>query len=165
MRILIEGCDGVGKTTLAKILAEKYNLDYCHCTQNDLISKEFYLHSLNKNNIVWDRHFIGEMIYPKLFKRDQMLTKRDFFNICTKIKELNVIVLVLTTDVLTIRERLDKRGTEHKIIYDNIKLINDQFLKIAINNNFVIINGDFLNLKAIFEIIDQVVKGEVDVKI
>ena len=35
MKIILEGCDGTGKTTLAKLLAEKYGLDICHCTAED----------------------------------------------------------------------------------------------------------------------------------
>lgn len=27
MRVVLEGCDGVGKTTLAKLISDKYNLD------------------------------------------------------------------------------------------------------------------------------------------
>ena len=34
MNIIIEGCDGVGKTTLAKKLADKYCCDILHMTKN-----------------------------------------------------------------------------------------------------------------------------------
>ena len=33
MNIIIEGCDGVGKTTLAKKLADKYCCDILHMTK------------------------------------------------------------------------------------------------------------------------------------
>ena len=42
MRIILEGCDGTGKTTLANILAFKYGLDICHCTASDPSDFQFY---------------------------------------------------------------------------------------------------------------------------
>lgn len=48
MKIILEGADGTGKTTLAKILAERYGLDICHCTQDDPNDFIFYQQSIRK---------------------------------------------------------------------------------------------------------------------
>ena len=49
MKVILEGCDGTGKTTLAKLLAERYGLDICHCTQYDPADYDFYSHTMRKN--------------------------------------------------------------------------------------------------------------------
>lgn len=51
MRIVLEGVDGAGKTTLAKILAQKYGLDICHCTQYDAADYAFYRQTLRKRRL------------------------------------------------------------------------------------------------------------------
>ena len=74
MKIIIEGADGTGKTTLAKILADKYGLEICHCTQHDPADFYFYRETLRKENVIWDRHTIGELIYPLIFDRKAKIT-------------------------------------------------------------------------------------------
>ena len=67
--VILDGCDGTGKTTLAKIIAAKYGWDICHCTGDDPKDYEFYRQTGKKQNVVWDRHTIGELIYPTVFNR------------------------------------------------------------------------------------------------
>lgn len=127
MKIIIEGCDGTGKTTLCKQLAEKYKLDSMHITSKDPNDFAFYQQLIRKENVVYDRNVIGEMIYPKIFDRKQNLTLVDYLYLTEKAIEQGVIILVLTTDSDEIYRRLDERGNEDERIYKNIELIDSQF--------------------------------------
>lgn len=155
MRIILEGADGTGKTTLAKILAEKYNLDICHCGRTDPCDYDFYRQSIRKDNIVWDRHTIGELIYPTIFDRVQQIGTEDVRLVISYAKTLDTKVFVLTTNVDEIKKRLLARGGEDQRIYDNIKWINDQFLFYAEQYNVPVIDTSKLTIDEIFQMVEK----------
>jgi broad-specificity NMP kinase len=127
MKIIIEGCDGTGKTTLAKKLAEKYGLDICHCTGSDPRDYDFYRQTSRKENVIWDRHTIGELIYPEVFNRKQEISSEDARLVLMHGKEEGLKVLILTADDDVIRSRIAARGFEFPKIMDNIEKINAKF--------------------------------------
>ena len=127
MRIIIEGCDGTGKTTLAKLLANEYNLDICHCGREDPCDYDFYKQSVRKDNVVWDRHTIGELIYPKVFDRAQQIGTEDARIVISYAKSMDTKIFILTADLDEIKKRLLIRGGEDMRIYDKLQWINDQF--------------------------------------
>lgn len=155
MRIIIEGADGTGKTTLAKIYAEKYGLDICHCTQYDPTDYDFYRYTVRKNNVVWDRHTIGELIYPTVFNRKSSLGTEDVRLVLSYARELNTKIIILTSDLDTIISRLEKRGGEDNKILNNIKWINDQFVYYANQFNIPLIDTSKLTLQELFDIIEK----------
>jgi thymidylate kinase len=128
-RFIIEGCDGTGKTTLAKKLIEKYGLEYVHCGTDDPSDYPFYSQSMRKANVVWDRHFIGEMVYPRFFNRKPKIGKYHFERLLKQAKELGVVILVLTaTD-----EVLNSHNEDdiYETVRNNHKRINKKFMKVA----------------------------------
>lgn len=155
MRIILEGVDGAGKTTLAKILAEKYNLDICHCGMTDPSDYHFYRETSKKDNVVWDRHTIGELIYPKVFGREQQCSPEDARIILTLGKqELGLKTLVLTTDIDILKTRLEVRGNEHPKILENLKWIDDQFRWYAEDFHLPLIDTSKMTLNEIFKLIE-----------
>lgn len=155
MRIILEGADGVGKTTLANILAFKYGLDICHCTQHDPADFNFYKESVRKNNIIWDRHTIGELIYPSIFGRKQQIYTEDARIVLWNAQELGAKIFVLTEDPLLIQRRLLERGGEDSRIFDNIEKINDQFLFYAQQFNIPVISTSKMTLDEIFKSVEE----------
>lgn len=155
MRIILEGADGTGKTTLAKILANEFNLDICHCTQHDPADYDFYEQSIRKNNIIWDRHTIGELIYPKVFNRKQQICIEDARLILLHAKELKTKIFILTEEPAVIKARLLKRGGEDKRIFDNIEYINNKFLMYADAFNIPVINTSVMTVNDIFNLIKE----------
>lgn len=155
MKIIIEGCDGTGKTTLAKLLANKYGLDICHCTQYDPKDFEFYKQTARKENIIWDRHTIGELIYPNVFGRKAEISPEDARIALSYAKENNGKVFILTADEDVIRSRLMARGTEDPAILEKISWINDQFKFYADYFNVPLIDTSMLTIEEIFEMVEE----------
>lgn len=156
MKIILEGVDGAGKTTLAKILADKYGLDICHCTQLDAADYDFYRQTLRKENIVWDRHTLGELIYPKVFDRKQQIGTEDARILMHYAKQENVKILVLTADMTVLRERLSNRKEpENPLIMNNLDYIDQQFRFYAGQFDLPVIDTSFRTLQQIFDFVEN----------
>lgn len=154
MKIILEGCDGTGKTTLAKLLANRYGLDICHCTQHDPADYNFYRQTLRKENVVWDRHTLGELIYPQVFGRNPQIGTEDARLIVHYAKQEGVKMFVLTATDETILERLAARGNEDSAIYDKASWINEQFKFFADHYHIPIIDTSKMTLDEIFNLIE-----------
>ena len=149
MRIIIEGADGVGKTTLVNKLAEQYNLGVIHCHSKDPNDLDFYYQLLRKNDVIYDRHLIGEMIYPKIFGRPQKLKDYELEYLLAKCDDLGVIIIILTAEMDDIKKRLSKKD-EFKCVLSNIEDINDNFLKLAGKYNIPVINTSDYSIEEVF---------------
>lgn len=156
MKIILEGVDGAGKTTLAKILAERYGLDVVHCTQHDAADYNFYRQTIRKENVVWDRHTIGELIYPKVFDRRPQIGCEDARLVMHYAKKENVKVLVLTADMNVLLERLNSRTKpEDPLIIENLEFIDSQFKFFAENFHLPVIDTSKMTLNEIFNLIEE----------
>lgn len=158
MRIVLEGCDGTGKSTLAQILSYKYNLDICHCGRTDPSDYDFYKNSIRKDNVVWDRHVIGELIYPEIFGRDGRIDAESARLVVCYGREVNTKFIILTCDSHVIGDRLNARGTEDSRILDNYVEINRKFLHYADLFDIPVIDTTKLTLSEIFNLVEAEVK-------
>lgn len=155
MKIILEGCDGTGKTTLARLLSDKYGLDICHCTAADPADYEFYKQTARKENVIWDRHTIGEIIYPEVFGRIPKIGIEDAKLALHHARLNGGKVFVLTTDVEEIKRRLEKRGNEDQRILDNLEWINEKFLFYADIFHVPVIDTSKMTLQDIFNLIEK----------
>ena len=156
MKIIIEGADGTGKTTLAKILADKYGLEICHCTQHDPADFYFYRETLRKENVIWDRHTIGELIYPLIFDRKAKITDVEAKAVIDIAKSEDVKIFVLTAPIETIYKRLRAREKdEHPKILANVSLIDGAFKECAKRMGVPIIDTTNMTLNEIFELVEM----------
>lgn len=155
MKIILEGADGTGKTTLAKILADKYGLEVCHCTQYDPADFYFYKETLRKENCIWDRHTIGELIYPLVFDREAKITPTEAKAVIDIAKSEGVKIFVLTASLDTIYERLRKRvPTENPKILANVSLIDGAFRECAEVMDVPVIDTSCMTLNQIFKLVE-----------
>lgn len=67
MNIVIEGCDGTGKSTLAKFLAERFGLYYWH--ESAPRSFDEYCQMLKAGGVVFDRFCFGQFVYNEIQDR------------------------------------------------------------------------------------------------
>lgn len=155
MKIILEGADGTGKTTLAKILADRYGLDICHCTQDDPGDYDFYRQTLRKENTVWDRHTLGELIYPSVFDRKQKIGPEDARLLMHYAKEEGVKIFVLTADSHTMLKRITTRGNEDPRVIVNLNSIDRLFKRYADEFRVPIIDTSKMTLQEIFNLVEE----------
>lgn len=155
MKIILEGADGAGKTTLAKILANKYNMEIVHCTWRDAADYNFQCQTLRKENIIWDRHFLSELVYHDIFDRKSQIGTEDGRLIAHYAKQEGVKMFVLTCDEMTLEQRLCERSNEHPKILDNIGMINSKFIFLAQQYHIPIIDTSKMTLNEIFNLIEE----------
>lgn len=155
MKIILEGCDGTGKTTLAKLLAEKYGLDVCHCTQSDPADYEFYKQTGRKDNVVWDRHTIGELIYPEVFGRKAQISPEDARLVIAYAREAGAKIFILTADINEIKRRLMSRGKEDDRVLEKIEWIDSEFRHYGNIFNIPVIDTSKMTMAEIFELVEK----------
>lgn len=145
MKIIIEGCDGVGKTTLAQRLADMFNLQYSHdsCPRT---FKEYQVEMLNGIPRVYDRFFFGQFAGYQTSK-ERILSIEELKELLNLAKEKGIIILLCYDKVENILKRF-KHNEDDKIWMEKtgyaspeefIQHIQEGFLKIAE------LGGDYIN--------------------
>lgn len=115
MKIILEGPDGAGKSTIANKISTEFNLKVQHVSGSDPNNYNWYIETFKNDNVVFDRHFLGELIYPTVFNRQQRITNKEFKKLLKYIKENNILLIIIMADKQTIL----KRFTERKIKEDD----------------------------------------------
>jgi Cdc6-like AAA superfamily ATPase len=132
MIIIVEGTDGVGKTTLTKEIAKTFNFKYYKedITYQQRLSSDYngfehyfkLLQSLylSNENIICDRLHLGEFVNPLIYKdgRDP-LTVKEISEIEFHIRD-NAILIGCFTDIEFIKNSLIVRGDDIAKV-ENIK--------------------------------------------
>lgn len=121
MRIIIEGCDSVGKTTVIEKLCNEYKLDIVKMTGPGWKDFESYFQKALLDNVVHDRSFISEFVYSTIYKRDSVVDKSSFEMLLSLYRKYNTHIIFLTADVDVIMKRLKKRNTDNEQENDIIK--------------------------------------------
>lgn len=154
MQIILDGCDGTGKTTISEKLANRLGCNIVRLTYAGDRSYQAYLDLMSCDNVVHDRSFISEMIYPKYFGRDSRLDSSIVPSLFRVIKSFGIKLFVLTAKPETILERIGKRGDE--FIDDATKFvqINQDYLDIAKEKGFTVIDTTD---KTIDEIVEEII--------
>ena len=155
MKIVIEGCDGVGKTSVVNMLAKKYGCDVVHMTGDDPKDCEFYHQSLRKNNVIYDRNVIGEMVYPRIFGRQRELSHEQLADIINMHKDVHFFVL--TANPVTIQMRLSTRGTECPEILNSLDYINAKFKVLAYEYGITEIDTTQMTQNQVVEEIEKII--------
>lgn len=129
MNCILEGPEAVGKTTLAKKLMSKYDMSYEHFGSCDL---DTHMNALLKDNVVYDRFHIGELVYPEIYGRVSKFNNGidDAFTIMKRIVDNNdILIIFIASDTEVLKERLRERKEFNYI--DEIDLQNSLFVKYA----------------------------------
>lgn len=115
--IILEGCDFVGKSTLANILAEKTGYEIVKGSSFE-ISKlgadgmfEYMMELLDRKNIIIDRFYMSNYVYGDLYDYPRM-SYPQFIKLADKVGE-NALTVYLTAGIHDLELRMLKRGDEY----------------------------------------------------
>lgn len=118
MITILEGVDGVGKTSYARWLAETRCWDYGHAgVPTHRTWGEEYINPLHRGqNIVLDRWHVGELVWPPFFNRSSLFKSMREFNMCNKaLSVMQARMVYVFRDERGIRETLEARGEDSTI--------------------------------------------------
>lgn len=153
MRIALDGCDGTGKTTISEKLANKFGCNIVRLTNGGDRSLKAYVNMMTCDNVVHDRTFLSEIIYPKYFGRKSRLDSEIIPTLYQLIDFYDINLFILTAKPETILERINVRGDEFIDDDEKFVQINADYLRMASERGFTII--DTTN-KTIDEIVEEI---------
>lgn len=156
--IIIEGLDGVGKTTLidyfVNVGMKKYHFDYD--AQNlDLFTK--YVRVLNEKTdiLVLDRSFISEMVYGSVLRNNCKLTIQQYTELLKLYNETGTTIIYLTAPKEILLERrandlkdyemIDKYYEALNIRYDEIMDYSRNFINVLMYDSSVMTKEEIQN--------------------
>ena len=143
--ICVDGVVGVGKSTLGKLIAEKYSMIFFEepVVNNPILDKFYYdkkrysfplqIFFLNKrfkamkeaakiNKCVMDRSIYGDVIFSRMLMEDGDMTHEEFelyeellYNMLEHIQKPKLMIY-LETSVDSAMEKIKKRGREYELV-------------------------------------------------
>lgn len=124
MIIIIEGPNGVGKTTLCNTLLKEYNLKYIKLPIPKNGVYDYIKWSIQLNNCLIDRFHLGEYVYPILMKDGRIpltIWQQHLVEYILKLK--NTILIYCNTDynfkLFTFKTRGEDFVNESQIIEES----------------------------------------------
>lgn len=117
MLYILEGCDGVGKSTLANSLKDILDAEIIHCNQytpNNFYFFNSIAEAAKDRNIIADRFCYGQFIYQE--EKDRPLGEHEnsalanLHELETKMLAVGVKAIYVTAPVEDIKDRLAARG-------------------------------------------------------
>lgn len=133
MRIIVEGADGSGKTTVVNHLAKEFNCDVVHMTRWGSRKPYDYRSKIQLNHIILDRSFISEIIYKQAFGLRPEICFDTFNDLMNDAMRHNCKIIILTAPIETLKERLKIRGDEDSEIIKNIEFIDRLYRSYAMS--------------------------------
>lgn len=113
--IVLEGVDGVGKTTLANVLAKLYNADIVHATRETPNTWEWFKglfesSQVTKKSLILDRAFWGQFVYQKPDERN--LSFEELHHLEAYLESLHGKLIYVTANKEDIEARLAARSEQ-----------------------------------------------------
>lgn len=142
MLVVLEGCDGAGKSTLAEFLAKLLNADIVHCTAETPNDYGFFYNIIEvakTRNIIADRFCYGQFVYQE--KDERKLSKSALRMLETRMLEANSKVILVTAPEDIIIARLASRG---EITHMPVKDILSRFEKVMSKSILPVMRYDTL---------------------
>ncbi|MFC9913959.1 hypothetical protein [Streptomyces sp. NPDC127197] len=113
--VVIEGCDGAGKSTLATHLAREYGFTVVHCprTPDSVGLPQRYQELLARpGHLVLDRSFLSELAYGPLYRGGSRITWTEARTLAKSVINRDGAFLHLTASAEVIQTRLLNRDTQ-----------------------------------------------------
>ena len=159
MRLILEGPDCAGKSTMAKELAERLGLDIIKSTYHGPKYKSAYVKHLECHDVVIDRCWISEVIYSKYFVRRSEVddfTDRMLCDICVK-RNIPIVVMLPPIDVII--QRMMYRGDDfYSVVFPNVHAIYKDYEYYCASRPFIHVFRDYNPNK----LVDFLLKNDLD---
>lgn len=111
--VVIEGCDGAGKTSLSRAIAARFGAVRIHSTLTpagtDLVTAYTNL-LMTPGRLVLDRCFLSEAIYGPVYRNHSRLSDVQLLDLVAKVVHRNGVFVHLTATPADLRQRLVDRG-------------------------------------------------------
>lgn len=128
MPIIIEGPDGAGKSTLAKSLADRLDMNILKMTANGGQSVPEYLQKLACDGVIIDRCWVSEQVYSDLFGREPRIDNDDAEALTALCGRMGIPIIVLLPPLHVVISRLNERGDEYAdVVCPNITEIYKRY--------------------------------------
>ena len=111
MLIVLEGCDGSGKSSLADLLAQLYNAEVIHATRETPNDMEWFSKIMDvarTRNIIMDRAFWGQFVYQK--PNERKLSFNDLNSLEHRLAEEDGKLVYVYSPDRVITRRLNNRN-------------------------------------------------------
>lgn len=146
MRIIIEGPDGVGKTTVVQALADAYGCDILHHTELGSKRPLDYHKKAQLGNMIFDRSFLSEIAYSIVFNRECNLTPTQVEELMRDYKTNCWQIVILDADTDTIVKRLNLRADEAEYKIRKISELRMVYRALAYFFNLKIIDNTHFDI-------------------
>ena len=160
MRLILEGPDCAGKSTMAKELAERLFLDIIKSTYCGPKTIDAYRERLACQDVVIDRCWISEVIYSKYFGCQPIvddLTDRKLCDICVK---QNIPIVVMLPPIDVIIKRMTVRGDDfYSVVFPNVDAIYQDYVDYCAARPFIHVFRDYNPSKLVDFLLKNAIKG------
>lgn len=132
MMIVLEGIDGVGKTTLAALLSKTYNAGIIHATRetpNDWAWFSELMDLARTHNLIMDRSFWGQFVYQEPDQRK--LTWEQLHELEHRLEQEGGKLIYVTASDEDILSRLDSRAEQLSMPLGMLKYKYQQVIGVA----------------------------------
>ena len=183
MYIAIEGMDGVGKTTIAKLLAKKYDMEYIEKPMKKFMNSndQYYnnlcnfMFNLENQDITLCFYMLGNIVTKYLGENiivDRNILSSYYWDCNEKNKEifdyflskavLPDLTIILYADIPTRIERIKKRNINDEDLSNEITL-KDGYEKMInyaneLNMSYILINTDNMDLDKVFNVCCNIIE-------
>lgn len=140
MLIVLEGCDGSGKTTLANKLATMLNAEVIHCTTDTPNTVWFFrdiIEMARTRNIIADRFCYGQFVYQE--PEERHVSEVDLYHLELEMLNTGARVLYIDCDESILKKRLGNRG---EVTTKSIREIRKTYEKVFSKSILPIVNVD-----------------------
>lgn len=158
IKIIVDGMDASGKSTLVDALAKEFDLPKRRETSKDENTFDWYMKEYSNGSFVSDRSFISEHIFAPVFKRARKINDEEAIKIHNYLVDNYTIFIIAINGTHQSFKRIHKERGE-KPAYD-YKLVKRDWLNwIGVTRKFrrnTIVIGYDLNKHKVEEVVNHV---------